>query len=115
MHPLFSSHRLRYSTGTKFKEINHSKKFRDPSDICAIFLQQAPPLPLSTQVHPHHVPGHSKPPAEGEPAALLLGHDVRVRRRQHATAAGDLLGERPPAGAAALHHDPEQQGRVAAM
>lgn len=67
------------------------------------------------QVHSHHVPGHSKSPAEGEPAALLLGHDVRVRRRQHAAAAGDLLGERPPTGAAAVHHDPEQQSRVAAV
>lgn len=80
-----------------------------------IILQKSLPLPLSVQVHPHHVSGHSKSPAEGEPAALLLGHDVRIRRRQHVAAAGDILGERPPAGAAAVHHDPEQQSRVAAV
>lgn len=76
-------------------------------------LNSSPPPPLSLslslQIHPHDVPRHSKPPAEGEPAAFLLGYDVRVCRCQHVAVAGDFLRKRPSAGAAALHHDPEQQ------
>lgn len=72
-------------------------------------LSNSPSFP-SLQVHSHHVPRYTKSPAEGEPATLLLGYDVRVCRCQHAATAGDLLRKRPSAGAAALHHDPEQQG-----
>lgn len=65
---------------------------------------------VSLQIHSYHVPRHTKSSAEGEPAAFLLGYDVRVCRCQHAATARDLLRKCPSAGAAALHHDPEQQG-----
>jgi len=67
------------------------------------------------QVHQDSVPRHHVASAEGAPAPLVLGHDVRVRRRQHAAAAGDLSGVRPSAGPAALHHDPGEPGRDAAV
>lgn len=70
---------------------------------------------VSPQVYPHHVPGDSEPAAEGTPAALLLGYDVRICRCQHAAPPGDLSGERPPTGATALHNDPEEQCRDAAL
>lgn len=67
------------------------------------------------QVHPDAVPGHHVAAAEGASAALVLGDDVRVRRRQHAAAAGDLPGVSASAGSAALHHDPGEPGRDAAV
>ena len=67
------------------------------------------------QVHQDAVPGHPVAAAEGAPAPLVLGHDVRVRRRQHAAAAGDLPGVGAPARPAALHHDPGEPGRDAAV
>ena len=71
--------------------------------------------PLNPQVHPNSVPGDPVSEAAAAPAALVLGHDVRVRRREHAAPAGDLPGERPSAGAAAVHHDPGEQGGDAAV
>lgn len=67
------------------------------------------------QVHQDPVPGHHVASAEGAPAALVLGHDVRVRRRQHAAAAGNLPGVCTSAGPAALHHDPGEPSRDAAV
>lgn len=70
-----------------------------------------PPL----KVHQDPVPGHHVASTEGAPAALVLGHDVRVRGRQHAAAAGDFPGVGPSAGPAALHHDPGEPSRDAAV
>lgn len=67
------------------------------------------------QVHQDTVPGHHVASAEGASEALVLGHDVRVRRRQHAAAAGDLPGVCASAGPAALHHDPGEPSRDAAV
>lgn len=67
------------------------------------------------QVHQDSVPGHHVASAEGAPAALVLGHDVRVRGRQHAAAAGDVPGVRASTGPAALHHDSGEPGRDAAV
>ena len=67
------------------------------------------------QVHQDAVPGRHVAPAEGAPAAVVLGHDVRVRRCQHAASVGDVPGVRTSAGPAALHHDPGEPGRDAAV
>ena len=40
---------------------------------------------------------------------VLLEDGVGVRRREHAAPTGHLLGERPTAGAAALHYRTDTQ------
>lgn len=75
------------------------------------FLSASAPL----QVHQNNVSGHPEPQTKGEPATLLLGHDVRVCRCQHAPSTGDISGKRSTAGAPALHHDPEEPGRNATV
>lgn len=57
------------------------------------------------QVYQDTVSGHHVASAEGAPTALVLGHDVRICRRQHAATLGDFPGVGPAAGPAALHHD----------
>lgn len=67
-----------------------------------------------TQVCPRSVSGRAEPLAQRPRAAsLLLAHDVRERRYQHAASARVLPEERPSAGAAAQHHDPSQSGAAA--
>lgn len=75
------------------------------------FLSASAPL----QVHQNNVSWHPESQAKGEPATLLLGHDVRVCRCQHAPSTGDISGKRSTAGSPALHHDPEEPGRNAAV
>lgn len=73
------------------------------------------PSPSPLQVHQDPVPGRHVAPTEGAPAAVVLGHDVRVCRRQHAAPAGDLPGVCASAGPAALHHDSGEPGRDSAV
>lgn len=70
-----------------------------------------PPL----QVSALPLPGSPEPLAQRARAmSLPLADDVRERGHQHAASAGDLPQERPPAGSAAQHHDPEEPGGAAA-
>ena len=85
---------------------------QEPGNILSSTLS---PPSCPVQVHQDPVPGHHVPAAEGVPAAVVLGHDVRVRGRQHAAAAGDLPGVGASAGPAAVHHDPGEPGRDAAV
>lgn len=65
----------------------------------------------ASQVRPRPVFGGAEPLARRPRAApLLLVHDVRERRHQHAASARVLPEERPSAGAAAQHHDPHRPG-----
>lgn len=76
-------------------------------------MRVCPSEPL--QVHQDAVPRRHVASAEGAPAALVLGHDVRVRRRQHVAFAGNVSGVGASVGPAALHHDPGEPSRDATV
>lgn len=80
-----------------------------------LYLLSFPSPSAPLQVHQNNVSWHPEPQTKGEPATLLLGHDVRVCRCQHASSTGDISGKRSTTGSSALHHDPEEPGRNAAV
>lgn len=85
------------------------KPFSFPSIHISVFV--SPASWGFPQVHPCPVSGSAEPMAWGQRTqTLLLAHDVRECRHQHATLVGDLPKERSATRPATQHHGPGHAG-----